>query len=661
MKNKYYNEAIIGNEKIVASFSKKGEMLRLFYPTRDYKQFLDCMYTGVKINDSNIIYLHEDINNEYEQYYTENTNILNTRIKNNYFNLSIMQTDFVSISKDILITKYIFTNENSIDLDVNFLIYSKLLSNSNNMVGSKIERNILMQYSHEYTYCIFSNEPILGYRLNNSAEDIKSGKLYDKDYIGMAEDSAISYDIGKIKPGESKELNIYIYINDNKEKCKTDEIIKDIEQIKNIDNQKELYNVAKYWKNFVKKHDGLNILTQKEKWKSIIWNNEKTEEDLEEKYLKMKEIYIRSILLFPLLLNEQTGGISAALEVDEEREKSGRYSYCWPRDAVFVTKALDILKMNKEATKFYEIFSKNTQSKNGMWEQRFYTDGKLAPCWGYQIDETASIVYGVYEHYKEIQNMKFLKNTYQMCEKAIEALDIYINEVILKENSSKLEKSIELFKTHESYDLWEMNEGIHLYSISAIYAAYKAMIKIEEELGKKENINKLEKTAEKIKKYCKENLCNKEEKTLKRNEKDNVCDISTLGTIIPFEMYNENEKEIQNTIEKMNMTLRTYTGGYIRFENDNYMGGNNPWIIATLWMALYNIKINNKEEVKREIDFALKTSTKHGFLAEQIDNEKMQPNWVIGLGWSHAMFILVLSQLGTVPNCDKVTIWDRAI
>ena len=89
-----------------------------------------------------------------------------------------------------------------------------------------------------------------------------------------------------------------------------------------------------------------------------------------------------------------------------------------------------------------------------------------------------------------------------------------------------------------------MNEGIHLYSISAIYAAYKAMIKIEEELGKKENINKLEKTAEKIKKYCKENLCNKEEKTLKRNEKDNVCDISTLGTIIPFEMYNENEKEI---------------------------------------------------------------------------------------------------------------------
>ena len=48
MRKKYYNDAIIGNDKIVASFSSKGEMLRLFYPTRDYRQFMDCMHTGVK-------------------------------------------------------------------------------------------------------------------------------------------------------------------------------------------------------------------------------------------------------------------------------------------------------------------------------------------------------------------------------------------------------------------------------------------------------------------------------------------------------------------------------------------------------------------------------------------------------------------------------------
>ena len=99
MNRKYLNEAIIGNNEIVASFSKKGEMLRLFYPTRDYKQFVDCMYTGVKVNDSAIIYLHDDINNVYSQYYTENTNILNTKIKNTYFNLSILQTDFAATAQ----------------------------------------------------------------------------------------------------------------------------------------------------------------------------------------------------------------------------------------------------------------------------------------------------------------------------------------------------------------------------------------------------------------------------------------------------------------------------------------------------------------------------------------------------------------------------------
>ena len=52
---------------------------------------------------------------------------------------------------------------------------------------------------------------------------------------------------------------------------------------------------------------------------------------------------------------------------------------------------MKILKMDKESEKFYKVFCKKTQSKNGMWEQRFYTDGRLAPCWGYQIDETASV------------------------------------------------------------------------------------------------------------------------------------------------------------------------------------------------------------------------------------------------------------------------------
>ena len=100
---KYYNDAIIGNKEITASYTKKGELLRVFYPNTDYRQFVDYFHTGVKINDSNMIYLHDDINNQYEQYFTENTNILNTKILNTYFELNILQTDFVCINKNVIV------------------------------------------------------------------------------------------------------------------------------------------------------------------------------------------------------------------------------------------------------------------------------------------------------------------------------------------------------------------------------------------------------------------------------------------------------------------------------------------------------------------------------------------------------------------------------
>ncbi len=636
MNNKYLNEAIIGNDDIVISFSKKGELLRLFYPTRDCRQFVDTFYTGVKVNDSNNIYLHDDINNIYDQYYSENTNVLNTKIENTYFKLDILQTDFVSVKQDVIIKKYIFTNNNSIDLNINFLVYSKLLSSFNNMVGTKIDDNIFMQYSHNYTFCIFSKTPILSYKLNNSEQEIKSGVLEDKDFVAMQSDSAVSFDLGKFEPGQTKEFELFIYINSNRDRFfRFDDIEKDVNKIRKMNVNTELEQTKKYWRKYVKEHDGLRLLDDS--------NIEEITED-------MKRIYARSILLFPLLLNSKTGGISAALEVDEKKDKSGRYSYCWPRDAVFINRALELLNMNEEVEKFYKVFSKNTQSNNGMWEQRFYTDCKLAPCWGYQIDETASIIYGVYEHYIRTRNLEFLKDTVEMCEKAIGALKKYIDNVVYGKNNEKGEdknnlkdkKQEEFFSKHESYDLWENYEGIHLYSMSAIYSAFDYMARIYRKLEKDKKIDEMQKYAKDIKQYCLENLCDKESATLKRNNKDNYSDVSVLATVVPFKMMDLNDKEIKNTVEKINLTLRTYTGGYLRYENDSYLGGKNPWPIATLWMAIYYLRVGNREEAQKCIDFVTNTATKHGLLAEQIDNSTMQSKWVIGLGWSHAMYVITL-------------------
>jgi len=281
-----------------------------------------------------------------------------------------------------------------------------------------------------------------------------------------------------------------------------------------------------------------------------------------------------------------------------------------------------------------------------MWEQRFFTDGRLAPCWGYQIDETASVIFGIYEHFKKYKDKKFLKNNLKMCENAIHYLQKYVDDVLNEKG-----------KFMPSYDLWEEYEGVSLYSMASIFASYDVMIKIyknvkslyENNRLKLESINKTTKLLAQgmldIKEYCLKTFFDEEKRTFVRNIDDKKLDISILGAIVPFEMFKPSEKNVENTIERINMTLRTYTGGYVRYEEDRYMGGYNPWPIATLWMACYNLEKGENKKALENFEFVMNSCSDNGFLGEQVNNEAMKPAWIIGLTWSHAMFVVVLERL----------------
>ena len=627
---KYLNEAIIGNKNVLATFTGKGELQRLYFPGRSIRQYIDFSHIGVKINDSDLIYLHDDINNIYKQYYDVDTNILNTEITNTYFELKILQTDFIPVKENVLIRRYTLINENSIDLNIKFLIHQGILSDTNNFVGCTEIDNGMVQYAHDFMISTFSKEQkTLSHQIHGSFNTIKSGEIWDKDYIGMSNESSVSYDMEIIKPGEKKQIDICVLLEPQPKIMADFEA--EIERIRRIDFNSEYTKTKAYWRKYVKSHDKLNMKEPKNSYEE-----------------KLADIYYRSILLFPLLTNSETGGIIASAEIDENFTKCGRYAYTWPRDAVFITRAMDILGMSAEVDKFYKVFCKQTQSKNGMWEQRFFSDGKLAPCWGYQVDETASVVYGVYSHYQYTKDEKFLKETLQMCEKAVDFLKRYVKDIIEKTN-----------KYHVSYDLWEMCEGIHLYSLSCIYASFEAMLRIYKALGKNvsdfennrlkdEKVQKskleIEKLLVEIKKYINENMYDEERKSYVRNPEDRKMDISIVGTVTPFNVFTPKEKNVLNTIERINLSLRTYTGGFQRFEGDHYMNGN-PWPIANMWMTLYYLEKGEKTKAKETFDFVVKTVSKLNFIGEQVDNNTLSANWVIGLGWSHAMFILVLEKM----------------
>ena len=627
---KYLNEALIGNKEMLVTFTKKGEIQRMYYPSKDMRQYISFYHTGVKVNDSDLVYLHDDINNSYKQYYDVNTNVLNTEITNTYFNLKILQTDFVPLKDNVLVKRYSFINENSIDLNLKFFVHSELLSNSNNHVSCKISDYGMIQYAHDFMISTISQDKkIAAHQINGSKNTIRSTNIYDKDYIGMSNDSSVCYEIGEIKPNEKKTLDICIVLQEQPSNMADFE--KEIERIRRIDLNSEYSKTKSYWRKYVKAHDGLELKEPQNSYEE-----------------RLHRIYYRSILLFPLLTNFETGGIIASPEIDEGFTKCGRYAYCWPRDAAFITRAMDILKMEKETEKFYKVFCKMTQSKNGMWEQRFYSDGRLAPSWGYQVDETASVIYGVYTHYQYTKNFKFLKETLPMCEKALDFLKRYVKDLL-----------DETHKYHVSYDLWEMCEGVHLYSLSSIYSAFESMLDIYKTLGKNvsnfennrlkdEKISKssveIEKLRTELKQYIQEKMYDDEKKCYVRNSADKLMDISILGAVVPYKVFTPNENKIENTVERINMSLRTYTGGYQRFERDHYMNGN-PWPISNAWMTLYYLEKGENKKAKEAFDFVVKTSGLHDFLGEQINNETLEPNWVFGLGWSHAMFIIVLEKM----------------
>lgn len=228
MSNKYLNEAIIGNKSMLATLTLKGELQRIYYPSRDNRQYINFYHTGVKVNDSGLIYLHDDVNNVYKQYYDTDTNILNTEITNTYFKLKVLQKDFMPLKEDILVRRYEFINDNNMDLDVDFLVHSELLSDQNNFVSAKVIDNGMIQYAHDFAVSTFAKSTkLLSHQINGSKEKITRGVISDKDYIGMSKDSSVSYKIGTIKPSEKKVIEICINISEN------------IKGISNLENELE--------------------------------------------------------------------------------------------------------------------------------------------------------------------------------------------------------------------------------------------------------------------------------------------------------------------------------------------------------------------------------------------------------------------------------------
>ena len=145
-----------------------------------------------------------------------------------------------------------------------------------------------------------------------------------------------------------------------------------------------------------------------------------------------------------------------------------------------------------------------------------------------------------------------------------------------------------------------------------------------------------------IKKAIKEKFV-KENKFI-RSLDNEQADISLLSVVVPFDIIDIKDECVKNTVEQIENKLRLENGGYMRYEGDNYIGGN-AWIISSLWLALYYIKVGNIERAHELFNWVTEHADNLNFLPEQINRNGHNSVWVMQLSWSHAMYVIVKNEL----------------
>lgn len=632
MGRSYFNDGITGNGKLLISFTASGEANRIFWPEQDYAQQINNIFIGIKFDDSDTRFLHENLW-YIEQKYEKRTNILVTMYENSDFGLRIYQKDFVVNDKDIWIRNYTIENICDRTLRLKTFLHTDFITADNDIRSGMMdfENNAAVIYNKNNIVTIGADANITGFQFGDSFDAIRKDTLYGKDEISMTSNMGLRWDFGELVPGDKVEFNLFFAFSFDMQTGR--ELFSDA---KKNGGRKFIEDERAYWKEEFKKYDKLAT------------GNE-----------KIDEVYYQSILTFKLLTNKETGAILAGVEADEKFSRCGRYGYCWPRDGIFITKAFDMCGMTEEAERFYLVWAKRAQLPNGAWQQRYYLDGKLAPSWGIQVDEVASIIYGVWEHYEFTKKIEFIEEMWS----AIKPAALYL--------MNNLDEETGLAKP--SYDLWEERFGEHTYTTASVVAALRCAASMAEEMNVDLPLAKLwRETAENIIKAIEKNLWSDNERRFLRGRRtrlnwwncdtvevdtnkmgyklqvadvDNTVDISLLGLALPFNIFDAKDDRIKKTVRAIEDRLDGFpAGGFGRYEYDSYIGGN-PWIIATLWLGIYYASIGDIEKCKEKIIWAAKNATNLGFLPEQVDKFTGKPAWIMQLSWSSAMFIIALNAI----------------
>lgn len=383
---------------------------------------------------------------------------------------------------------------------------------------------------------------------------------------------------------------------------------------------------------------------------------EKEQTDLSLLPAELQSLYRRSLMVMRVHTDNH-GGIIASSDTEMLHHGRDTYSYVWPRDGAMITHAFDKAGYRDVSLRFFKFMEKCLEP-NGYLMHKYRSDGTLGSSWHpwiingdpnlpIQEDETASVVFMLWEHYERYRDIEFIESMYNtFIEPAATFMCDYVESVTGLPQAS--------------FDLWEEKYGTSTYTAASVYGGLMAAAKFANLLDKDEASRTYQVIAERMRTAIGTVLFDQEQgifvKQVSHSEDgeldyDRTLDMSSLYGLLLFRVFEHDDEKIVRMVQAVEdrLQVRGNSKGFIRYENDAYYrthdaASPNPWVICTLWVARYYIeKADSLKDLKHALEL-LEWTASHtnpgGMLAEQMHPDTREQLSTSPLVWSHAEFVL---------------------
>ncbi|MDQ6824392.1 MAG: glycoside hydrolase family 15 protein [Candidatus Eremiobacteraeota bacterium] len=378
---------------------------------------------------------------------------------------------------------------------------------------------------------------------------------------------------------------------------------------------------------------------------------------------RLVDAYKRSLLVIRTQIDNH-GAIIAANDTDILRFSRDTYSYMWPRDGALVACSLIKARYEAPVARFFS-FCASAVTEAGYLLHKYNPDGSLASSWHpwmdaagreqlpIQEDETALVVYALWEHYERYRDVEFVRPLYRLLVTTTGDFMCRFRDPVTKLPLA-------------SYDLWEERHGIHAFTLAAVWAGLRAAARFTELFGERRRSAMYNAVAEEIQTAAARFLWSSDLNRFLRRINfaddgslitDETVDSSLFG-LWYFGMFPADDPRIAATMQAVvdSLWIKSDVGGCARYEQDLYQRWSdlpanipgNPWFVCTLWLAQYAIAAaktpDDLARAKEPLRWACDHALHSGIMAEQAHPLSGIPLSVSPLTWSHATYCLAFNE-----------------